>query len=292
MGFEHILYEVSDAVCTVTLNRPDKLNALSGTMLAELLQALELADADDAVRVLVVTGAGRAFCAGADLSAGARTFDNAARGRTTAPEEHRDGGGIFTLRAFDMKKPMIAAINGPAVGFGITMTLPMDIRLASTRARMGFVFARRGVVPEACSTWFLPRLVGISQAAEWVYTGRVFDADEAHRAGLVSRVVEPEDLLPAARPARARDRRPHLRGVGGPRAPDALEDAGRRPSHGGPPRRLAGDVLDRAVRRRARGRDRLPREATRALHLAPERGHAPLLPVVGAPARRQLPPDP
>ena len=199
MGFEHILYEVGEGVCLVTLNRPDKLNALSATMLAELLQALELADADDAVRVVIVTGAGRAFCAGADLSAGAQTFDNAARGRTTDPEAHRDGGGTFTLRAFDMKKPMIAAINGPAVGFGITMTLPMDIRLASTHARMGFVFARRGVVPEACSTWFLPRLVGISRAAEWVYTGRVFDADEAHRAGLVSGVVEPDDLLPTAR---------------------------------------------------------------------------------------------
>jgi enoyl-CoA hydratase/carnithine racemase len=168
-------------------------------MLAELLQALELADADDAVRVLIVTGAGRAFCAGADLSAGAQTFDSAARGATAEAAEHRDGGGTFTLRAFDMKKPMIAAINGPAVGFGITMTLPMDIRLASTRARIGFVFARRGVVPEACSTWFLPRLVGISRAAEWIYTGRVFDAEEAYRAGLVSQVVEPDDLVPAAR---------------------------------------------------------------------------------------------
>ena len=199
MGFEQIHYAVSDAVATVTLNRPDTLNAITSTMLAELLQVLDMADGDDGVRALVITGAGRAFCAGADLSAGARTFDNAARDRATDPEEHRDGGGLFALRAFDMKKPMIAAINGPAVGFGVTMTLPMDIRLASTRARLGFVFARRGVVPEACSTWFLPRLVGISQAAEWIYTGRVFDADEAHRAGLVRAVVEPDDLLPAAR---------------------------------------------------------------------------------------------
>ncbi len=199
MGFEQILYEVSDAICTVTLNRPDKLNAVTSTTLAELLQALELADADDAVRVVIVTGAGRAFCAGADLGAGAQTFDNAARGRAGVAEDHRDGGGTVTLRVFDMKKPMIAAINGPAVGFGITMTLPMDVRLASTSARIGFVFARRGVVPEACSTWFLPRLVGISQAAEWVFTGRVFDANEAHRAGLVSQVVEPAELLPAAR---------------------------------------------------------------------------------------------
>jgi enoyl-CoA hydratase/carnithine racemase len=199
MEFEHIQYDVDEGVCLVTLNRPDALNALTGTMLAELHQAIERADADDAVRVVIVTGAGRAFCAGADLSAGAQTFDNAARGRTTDPGEHRDGGGTFTLRVFDMKKPLMAAINGPAVGFGVTMTLPMDIRLASTRARIGFVFARRGVVPEACSTWFLPRLVGISQAAEWIYTGRVFDAAEAHRAGLVSQVFEPGDLLPAAR---------------------------------------------------------------------------------------------
>jgi enoyl-CoA hydratase/carnithine racemase len=199
MGFEQILYEVHDAVCTVTMNRPDKLNALTRTMLAELLQALEQADDDDDVRAVIVTGAGRAFCAGADLSQGARTFDRAAGAGAPAAEEHRDGGGLFALRAFEMKKPLIAAINGPAVGFGVTMTLPMDIRLASTQARLGFVFARRGVVPEACSTWFLPRIVGISQAAEWVYTGRVFDADEARRAGLVSRVVEPQELIPAAR---------------------------------------------------------------------------------------------
>src|SRR5262245_23926958 len=176
MGFDHIRYEASDAICTVTLNRPDALNAVTSTTLDELLQAFDLADGDDAVRAVVVTGAGRAFCAGADLGGGARTFDSAARGRGSVAEDHRDGGGIVALRLFDMKKPVIAAINGPAVGFGITMTLPMDIRLAATSARMGFVFARRGVVPEACSTWFLPRLVGISQAAEWIFTGRVFDA--------------------------------------------------------------------------------------------------------------------
>jgi enoyl-CoA hydratase/carnithine racemase len=168
-------------------------------MLDELLAVLEQADADDAVRVLIVTGAGRAFCAGADLSGGGQTFDRVARGRGEAPGEHRDGGGRVTLRIFDMKKPLIAAINGPAVGFGITMTLPMDIRIASTAARIGFVFARRGVVPEACSSWFLPRLVGPSQAAEWVYTGRVFPAEEAFQGGLVSCVVAPERLLPVAR---------------------------------------------------------------------------------------------
>ena len=168
-------------------------------MLDELLAVLDQADADDAVRVLIVTGAGRAFCAGADLSGGPRTFDRVARGLGEAPGAHEDGGGRVTLRIFDMKKPLIAAINGPAVGFGITMTLPMDIRIASTAARIGFVFARRGVVPEACSTWFLPRLVGPSQAAEWVYTGRVFPAEEALAGRLVSRVVPPEQLLPVAR---------------------------------------------------------------------------------------------
>jgi enoyl-CoA hydratase/carnithine racemase len=171
------------------------------------------------VRAVIVTGAGRAFCAGADLGAGGSTFNygrasaggapaprrpaarkaSAARGRAATAEEHRDGGGIVTLRIFDMKKPVIAAINGPAVGFGITLTLPMDIRLASSAARIGFVFARRGVVPEAASTWFLPRLVGISQAAEWVYTGRIFSAEEALAGRLVSRVVAPDALLPTAR---------------------------------------------------------------------------------------------
>ncbi len=197
--YQDIRYEVSDGVCTVTLQRPDKLNAVTRPMLEELIAAFDRADADDAVRVVIVTGSGRAFCAGADLSAGGKTFDGPARGRAEALDEHRDGGGLVTLRLYEMKKPVIAAINGPAVGFGITMTLAMDVRIASSAARIGFVFARRGVVPEACSTWFLPRIVGISQAAEWIYTGRVFGADEARDAGLVSRVVAPEALLPAAR---------------------------------------------------------------------------------------------
>ncbi|MFI5377348.1 MAG: enoyl-CoA hydratase-related protein, partial [Candidatus Rokuibacteriota bacterium] len=170
VAFETIRFEVADGVGTVTLDRPDKLNALNTVMLDELLAVLDQADADDAVRVLIVTGAGRAFCAGADLSGGGKTFDRVARARGEGPGEHEDGGGRVTLRLFDMKKPVIAAINGPAVGFGITMTLAMDVRLASAAARMGFVFARRGVVPEACSTWFLPRLVGMSRVAEWVYT--------------------------------------------------------------------------------------------------------------------------
>jgi len=196
MGADQIRYALDDGVCTVTLHRPEKLNAINTAMLAELVAALDQADSDDAVRAVIVTGAGRAFCAGADLSGGGQTFDRVARGEEG---EHRDGGGVVSLRLYEMKKPVIAAINGPAVGFGVTMTLPMDIRIAATTARLGFVFTRRGVVPEACSTWFLPRLVGISRAAEWVYTGRVFSAAEALEGGLVSRVVEPERLLPVAR---------------------------------------------------------------------------------------------
>ena len=194
MSFETLRYEVAGGVCTLTLHRPERLNAVTSTMLDELIVAFDRIDGDDGVRAVIVTGAGRAFCAGADLGAGGRTFAR----EGGSPETHRDGGGRVTLRMFDLKKPVIAAINGPAVGFGATFTLAMDVRLASTAARMGFVFSRRGVVPEACSTWFLPRVVGIAQAAEWVYTGRVFDADEALRGGLVSRVLEPEDLLPAA----------------------------------------------------------------------------------------------
>jgi enoyl-CoA hydratase/carnithine racemase len=195
VSFETIRYAVDDGVCTLTLHRPDKLNAVTATMIDELIAAFDRVDADDAVRAVVVTGAGRAYCAGADLSGGGKTFE---RDGSRSAAEHRDGGGRVTLRLFDLKKPVIAAINGPAVGFGITMTLAMDVRLASSAARMGFVFSRRGVVPEACSTWFLPRIVGIAQAAEWVYTGRVFDADEALRGRLVSRVLAPEALLPAA----------------------------------------------------------------------------------------------
>jgi enoyl-CoA hydratase/carnithine racemase len=197
MDTREIRYEVSDRVATVTLNRPDKLNAFTRVMRDELIDAFERADADDGVRVVIVTGAGRAFCAGADLSAGPTTF-NYAKSDAAAAEEHRDGGGRVTLRIFEMKKPVIAAVNGPAVGIGVTMTLPMDVRFASSAARFGFVFARRGIVPEACSSWFLPKLVGMSRAAEWLFTGRVFDAAEALAGGLVSRVVPPEELLPAA----------------------------------------------------------------------------------------------
>ena len=193
--FETLLYDVAGGIATVTLNRPDRLNAVNATVIRELVDAFDRADADDGVRAVIVTGAGRAFCAGADLGGGGTTFD----GRGENPEAHRDGGGLVTLRIFASKKPVIAAINGPAVGVGITMTLPMDVRIAASGARMGFVFARRGIVAEACSSWFLPRVVGISRATEWVLSGRVFPAEEALAGGLVSRVVAPEALIDTAR---------------------------------------------------------------------------------------------
>jgi enoyl-CoA hydratase/carnithine racemase len=196
MDFTEIRYEVAERVLTLTLNRPDKLNAFTERMCGEMIEAINRADADDAVRAIVVTGAGRGFCAGADLSGGGGSFDYTGDPRPAAA--HRDGGGLVTLRLFDCRKPLIAAINGAAVGVGVTMTLPMDIRIASSAARFGFVFARRGIVPEACSSWFLPRVVGISQALEWTYSGRVFPAEEALAGRLVSRVVPPQELLPTA----------------------------------------------------------------------------------------------
>ena len=196
MTYETLLYEVDGGVATITLNRPDRLNAFNETMRSELLGLFDEIDADDEVRAVVMTGAGRGFCAGADLGSGGDTFDAGAKGRPT-DRTNRDGGGQVSLRIFALTKPIIAAINGPAVGVGITMTLPMDVRLAAESARIGFVFARRGIVPEACSSWFLPRVVGISQAAQWCYSGRVFDAEEAGRGGLVE-VVPDDELLPRA----------------------------------------------------------------------------------------------
>jgi enoyl-CoA hydratase/carnithine racemase len=196
--FEQIRAETADGVLTITLNRPERLNAFTETMRRELIAAFDLADADDDVRVVVVTGAGRGFCAGADLAGGGETFDWRERQSDEGWDVPRDGGGQVSLRIYESTKPVIAAINGPAVGVGITMTLPMDIRLAAEGAKIGFVFTRRGIVPEACSSWFLPRIVGISQAMEWVATGRVFDAAEAHAGGLVRSVHAPDALLPAA----------------------------------------------------------------------------------------------
>lgn len=200
MVYHQIVYEVSERILTITLNRPERLNAFTEQMLHELCDAFDRADADDNVRAIIITGAGRAFCAGADLERGKGTFDHRElREYGQSIEEHRDRGGLLGLRIFELKKPVIAAINGPAIGVGITMTLPMDIRIASTSAKMGFVFTRRGIVPEACSGWFLPRIVGISQAAEWAFTGRIFSAEEALAGRLVSRVAAPGDLMPAAR---------------------------------------------------------------------------------------------
>jgi enoyl-CoA hydratase/carnithine racemase len=202
--FETILYDVDDGIATITLNRPERLNAFTGQMMTDMIAAFDAIDADDAVRAVIVTGAGRGFCAGADLSAGGSTFDRtgpqeAAREEGRVNGVVRDGGGRLTLRIFECLKPVISACNGPAVGVGVTMQLPMDIRLASTEARYGFVFARRGLNPEAASSWFLPHLVGPQTALEWCFTGRVFPAAEAKEKGLVRSVHAPDELLPAAR---------------------------------------------------------------------------------------------
>jgi enoyl-CoA hydratase/carnithine racemase len=203
--FETLLYSVEDGVATITLNRPDRMNAFTATMMLDLIAAFDETDGDDNVKVVIVTGSGdRAFCAGADLGSGGSTFDYKSRGEAAREEAkvgdvYRDGGGRVTLRIYNSLKPVIAAVNGAAVGIGVTMQLAMDIRLASTSARFGFVFARRGITPEAASSWFLPRLVGLQTALEWCYTGRVFPAQEALDRGLVRSLHEPADLLPAAK---------------------------------------------------------------------------------------------
>ena len=213
MAYSEITYDVADKIATITLNRPEKMNAFTGTMMAELIDAFDKANKDDGVGAIIVTGAGKAFCAGADLSQGAKTFDydnrtdrqekaGAVRADGTidwSNEAVRDGGGRVTLKIYESLKPVIGAINGAAVGIGVTMQLPMDIRIASETARFGFVFARRGIVPEACSSYFQPRIVGISTATEWCFTGRIFGAQEAKDRGLVSYVVPPEELLNKAR---------------------------------------------------------------------------------------------
>ncbi|MPY95302.1 MAG: enoyl-CoA hydratase [Acidimicrobiia bacterium] len=200
MAYETIIYDIEDRVLTITMNRPERLNAFNGQMMTEMIDAFDRADADDGIRAVIITGAGRGFCAGADLEKGADTFnyDNNERGRKVGDVE-RDGGGLLTLRIFESRKPVIAAVNGPAVGIGMTMQLPMDIRIATDSARFGFVFSRRGIVPEAASSWFLPRVVGINQALEWTFSGRVFPASEALAGGLVSRVVPDDQLVPTAR---------------------------------------------------------------------------------------------
>jgi enoyl-CoA hydratase/carnithine racemase len=211
MEFTQIALDIEGPIATITLDREAKMNAFTGTMMEELIAAFDLTDADDSVRAVIVTGRGRAFCAGADLSAGAATFDyEKLSGARSGPvredgsidyshQDVRDGGGRVTMRIFASLKPVIAAVNGPAVGIGVTMQLAMDMRMASSAARFGFVFARRGIVPEAGSSWFLSKLVGLPQALEWCMTGRVFGAEEALKGGLVRSVHAPEDLLPAAR---------------------------------------------------------------------------------------------
>ncbi len=210
-AFEQIKLDIADGVAVITLFRPEKMNAFTGKMMYELIAAFDQTDADDRVKAVIVTGAGeKAFCAGADLSEGAKTFDYDARagsgeaGRTSREDIQRDGGGRVTLRIFNSLKPVIGAINGAAVGVGVTMQLPMDIRIASDTARFGFVFNRRGINPEAASSWFLPRLVGIQQALEWCYTGRVFPAEEALRSGLI-RSIHPQSELMSAAHALARE---------------------------------------------------------------------------------------
>lgn len=212
MDYNTLRYAVEDGIATVQLHRPDQLNAFTTRMGDELMDAIDRVDDDDEVRAVVFTGSGRAYCAGADLSGGGAIFDRGSDAEFDM-EHFADYGGTIARRLFDARKPLIAAINGPAVGIGASTTLPMDIRIASDTARIGFVFTRRGMVPEACSSWFLPRIVGISQAAEWVYSGRVFDAQEALRGGLVRSLHAPEDLMPAAY-ALARELTEHSAPVG------------------------------------------------------------------------------
>jgi enoyl-CoA hydratase/carnithine racemase len=195
MDYEAIIYEVEDNILTITLNRPERLNAFNGQMSSEIHNALDRADADDDVKAIIFTGSGRGFCAGADLSSGNETFDYESDGRGI----HPDGGGVLTLRLFECLKPVISACNGAAVGVGATMQCAMDIRMASDKARYGFVFSKRGIVPEACSSWFLPRCVGINTALEWAYSGRIFDAQEALEKRFVRSVHKENDLMPAAR---------------------------------------------------------------------------------------------
>lgn len=195
MEYEQIKYEVAERILTITINRPDHLNAYTELMGDEIMDALDHAEADDNIRAIIVTGEGRAFCAGMDLGDGGVTFNY-----DQVPEdEHRDGGGLLALRIFKLTKPIIAAINGPAVGVGLTMTLPMDIRIAANTAKMGIVFVRRGVVIDACSAWFLPKVVGMGQALQWALTGKVFSAQEAYAGGLLNKLVDPEEVIPAAR---------------------------------------------------------------------------------------------
>ena len=199
--FSQIKLDIADGIATVTLHRPEKMNAFTRVMMDEVINAIDITDADDSVRAVIVTGHGeRAFCAGADLTpdGGGHVFSDPNPVEDLSDQRVRDGGGRLVLRLFNSKKPLIGACNGVAVGVGATMQLPFDMRLCSDNARFGFVFARRGITPEAASSWFLPRLVGMQTALEWCMTGRIFDAREALERGLVRSVHPQADLLPAA----------------------------------------------------------------------------------------------
>ncbi len=290
MAYETIKYEVAEQILTITLNRPDKLNAFNAQMQGELIDAFDAADKDDNVRAIIVTGAGRGFCAGADLSSGADTFDRDARrgpvkrfadGKVDYSDSQvRDGGGQVTLRIFKCLKPVIAAVNGPAVGIGVTMQLAMDIRIASDAARFGFVFSQRGIVPEAASSWFLPRIVGISQALEWCYSGRVFPAQEALAGRLVSKVVAPDDLLPTARALAKEFVGQDRTGVGGTDPPDDVAHDGRRRSDGGPQGRQPRHLRPRPLGRCEGRRGVVPGKAPCAVQEQGIERYAGLFPVV------------
>ena len=285
MDFTQILYEVDGPSAVITLNRPEQLNAFTGTMLTELLAAFDQAEADDAVRVIIMTGAGRAYCAGADLSSGGDTFDLEARGAAPGAEGRapRDGGGILVLRIFQATKPVIGAINGSAVGVGISMTLPMDIRLLADNAKVGFVFTGRGIAPDGAASWFLPRVVGINQALEWVLTARVFKAEEALDGGLVRSIHPADQVLEHGQGAGGRDRHQRRAGVGQRQPGAAVADARRGPPDGRPPRRLRGDLRPRPQARRPGGRDGVPREAPAGVVPEPDQGPPADLSVVVGP---------
>ncbi|HZJ04574.1 MAG TPA: enoyl-CoA hydratase-related protein [Nocardioidaceae bacterium] len=271
-SYETLDYAVSDRVLTLTLNRPDALNAFTTAMANELEDAYDRASADDSVAAIVVTGSGRAFCSGMDLSVGGNVFgldesqqptlDDMAD-RLDDPAIHegvRDTGGRVALAVYRCTKPVIGAINGAAVGIGATMTLPMDIRLASDRARIGFVFGRLGIVPEACSSWFLPRIVGISRALEWVYSADILTAEQALEGGLVRSVHPADELLDAAYDM-ARRFSSHRSPVATALARQMMyrnsaQPPSRRRASGG----LAGDVLHEH-RRRQGGRAGVPEQA-------------------------------
>ena len=273
MSFTQITYEVDGPAAIITLNRPEQLNAFTGTMLEELLVAFDQADADDAVRAVIMTGAGRVYCAGADLSSGGDTFNADARGRTSeTPRAPRDGGGVLVLRIFDCTKPVIGAINGSAVGVGISMTLPMDIRILADNAKVGFVFTGRGIAPDGAASWFLPRVVGINQALEWVLTARVFRAQEALDGGLVRSIHPANEVLDVAKALAAEIATNAAPGLGDGQPRPAVADARRGPPDGRPPRRLRGHLRPRPQARLPRGRDGLPREARAGLDPQPHQG--------------------